>query len=404
MNKKILIILSFCFVVAACAMIAIQLSQTRKIASLSDNMFNVSVSHAMDEVIKQIQSEGTTYMQFNPQELEILINENLVINGVDIPAKFGIMNSEMDEFLFSSVSGMEEQLMDSPYKYNLILKNHTEKLFIVLLFTDSDVSLIKNPRSYMYMSILLTAIIIILFQISARTILKQSTIDMMKTEFINNMTHEIKTPIATIGLACEMLKDNTVDNNESIRSNFVNIISDENRRMQMLIETILQNAKMSNKNFAINRKDVNLHEVINKTANSFKLTLDSKAGEFQIHLEAQSPIIFADELHITNLIYNLLDNAIKYSKESPKIDIRTRSDNNSITLSVKDNGIGISKENLKHIFEKFYRVPTGNVHNVKGFGIGLNYVSQVVSLHNGKIAVESELGVGSSFHITLPLT
>lgn len=404
MNKKILIILSFCFVVAACAMIAIQLSQTRKIASLSDNMFNVSVSHAMDEVIKQIQSEGTTYMQFNPQELEILINDNLVINGVDIPAKFGIMNSEMDEFLFSSVSGMEEQLMGSPYKYNLILKNHTEKLFIVLLFTDSDVSLIKNPRSYMYMSILLSAIIIILFLISARTILKQSTIDMMKTEFINNMTHEIKTPIATIGLACEMLKDNTVDNNESIRSNFVNIISDENRRMQMLIETILQNAKMSNKNFAINRKDVNLHEVINKTANSFKLTLDSKSGEFQIHLEAQSPIIFADELHITNLIYNLLDNAIKYSKESPKIDIRTRSDNNSITLSVKDNGIGISKENLKHIFEKFYRVPTGNVHNVKGFGIGLNYVSQVVSLHNGKIAVESELGVGSSFHITLPLT
>lgn len=404
MNKKILIILSFCFVVAACAMIAIQLSQTRKTASLSDNMFNVSVSHAMDEVIKQIQQEGTTYMQFNPQQISNLINEELIINGVDIPAEFGIMNNEMDEFMFSSVSGMEDKLMDSPYKYNLTLKNHNEKLFIVLLFSDSDVSLIKNPRSYMYMSILLTAIIIILFLLSVRTILKQSTIDKMKTEFINNMTHEIKTPIATIGLACEMLKDNTVDNNESIRNNFVNIISDENRRMQMLIETILQNAKMSNKNFAINRKDVDIHEIINKTAKSFKLTLDSRLGILQLHLEAQSPIIFADELHITNLIYNLIDNAIKYSNESPQIEIRTRSDNNNVILSIKDNGIGIAKDDLKHIFEKFYRVPTGNVHNVKGFGIGLNYVSQVVSLHNGKITVDSEIGKGSTFHITLPLT
>lgn len=404
MNKRILIILSFCFVVAACSMIAIQLSQTRKTASLSDNMFNVSVSHAMDEVIKQIEQDGTTNMQFNPQQIGRLINEELIVNGVDIPAEIGIMNNEMDEFLFSSVSGMEDKLMDSPYKYNLTLKNHTEELFIVLLFSDSDISLFKNPRSYMYMSILLTAIIIILFLISVRTILKQSTIDKMKTEFINNMTHEIKTPIATIGLACEMLKDNTVDNNESIRNNFVNIISDENRRMQMLIETILQNAKMSNKNFAINRKDVNIHEIINKTAKSFKLTLDSRSGNFKLSLDAQSPTIFADEIHITNLIYNLIDNAIKYSNESPEIEIRTKSDNYSITLSIKDNGIGIAKDDIKHIFEKFYRVPTGNVHNVKGFGIGLNYVSQVVSLHNGKITVDSELGVGSTFHITLPIT
>ncbi len=402
MNRKLLILLSFSFVVAACAMIAIQLSQTHKTASLGDNLFNVSVSHSMESVVHQIDEDDATVMDISKDYLDSLISEALLINGIDIPAGFGVMNSTMDEILFSNISGEEEQLMVSPYRYNLTLENYENELFLVLHFQDSDISLIKSTRTYMNMSILLTVIIILLFVLSVRTIIKQSTIDKMKTEFINNMTHEIKTPISTIGLACEILKDKTVDSDEGIRNNFVNIISDENRRMQMLVETILQNAKMSNKNFTINRKDTNIHEIVEKTANSFKLTLDNRNGEIVKHLDATNPIIFADELHITNLIYNLIDNAIKYSERAPRIEITTRSEGNMLSLSVKDNGIGIAKDNLQHIFEKFYRVPTGNVHNVKGFGIGLNYVSQVVSLHNGKIFVDSELGSGTIFTVTLP--
>ena len=187
------------------------------------------------------------------------------------------------------------------------------------------------------------------------------------------------------------------------RSNFLGIIADENQRMRVLVETILQSAKMSNKNFAINPKEIDINHLVKTVLQSFQLTISNRGGEIETHLDADPATLEADELHITNLVYNLVDNAIKYSTGAPHIVVSTACEEGNIKLSVKDHGIGIAKENQKRVFEKFYRVSTGNVHNVKGFGIGLNYVAQVVRLHQGHIALESERGQGSTFTVTLPV-
>ena len=200
-----------------------------------------------------------------------------------------------------------------------------------------------------------------------------------------------------------MLRDETISQDSASRQNFIGIINDENQRMRVLVETILQSAKMSNKNFRINPKDVDVHRIIEKVTQSFALTLSNRNGKLETRLEADPSVIVADELHLTNFVYNLIDNGIKYSTDAPDITVSTAIVNGMFELRVSDHGIGISKEDQKHVFEKFYRVSTGNVHNVKGFGIGLNYVAQVVKLHQGHITLESELGQGSTFIITLPL-
>jgi two-component system phosphate regulon sensor histidine kinase PhoR len=251
-------------------------------------------------------------------------------------------------------------------------------------------------------SILLIVIILILFYIAVRIIFNMRKLDEMKTAFISNMTHEIKTPLATIGLACEMLQDESISQDNESRHNFVGIINDENQRMRVLVETILQSAKMSKKNFRINPKEVDVHQIIDKVSKSFRLTLTNRGGTMETDLQAAPPVIEADELHLTNLIYNLIDNAIKYSNEAPHITVSTAVEGHFLTLKVADQGIGISKEDQKHVFEKFYRVSTGDIHNVKGFGIGLNYVAQVVRLHQGHISLESEPGKGSTFTVSLP--
>jgi two-component system phosphate regulon sensor histidine kinase PhoR len=216
------------------------------------------------------------------------------------------------------------------------------------------------------------------------------------------MTHEIKTPLSTVSLACEMLRDDSISSDEESRRNFLGIINDENQRLRVLVDTILQSAKMSKKSFRINPKEVDVHALVEKVAQSFKLTLANRGGSLETHLEAVPPVVVADEMHLTNLIFNLIDNGIKYSTSAPHITISTAVEDGWFRLSIKDEGIGISKDDQKHVFEKFYRVSTGDIHNVKGFGIGLNYVAQVVKLHQGHITLESELGKGSTFTVSLP--
>ena len=208
-----------------------------------------------------------------------------------------------------------------------------------------------------------------------------------------------------------MLEDESVTSDTATRLNFINIISDENRRMRILIETLLQSAKMSRKNFALNPKEIDLNSLVLASIQNFKLTLQNRHGVIETHLGDINGTLYADDLHISNMLHNLIvqlvlllgDNAIKYSAQEPHITITTRTEPGFAIFEIADNGIGIAKEDQKHIFEKFYRVSTGDVHNVKGFGIGLNYVSQVVALHKGKISLTSEPGQGSTFTISLPL-
>lgn len=393
------------FALAAISLVIIQFIQTRRTFSISDNMFNVSVSNAMDEVVRQLNGEvfqTATHpaASFNYQELDSLIAEELLLNGIEIHPLVGIYDASQASFLYSSDASKEDRLEQSPYRYNFnpIGVVSTGQYFITLAFPHKELFLQSNTKVYLYMTIFLLVVISVMFIISVRTIAAQWRLNQMKTEFISNMTHEIKTPLSTIGLACEMLQEN-----ETNDKTFINIIADENKRMRVLVETILQSAKMSNKNFAINPKEMDINTVIATVLQSFSLTIGNRGGLIETHLDADPATIEADELHITNMVYNLVDNAIKYSTDTPHIVVSTTREGDKVKISVQDHGIGIAKENQKRVFEKFYRVSTGNVHNVKGFGIGLNYVAQVVRLHHGHIALESELGHGSTFTVTLPV-
>ena len=407
MKRWFRVIIISIFALAAVSLVVIQLVQTRRTFSISDNMFNVSVSTAMDEVIAQLngevfQTDSHPAAAFNYQELDSLIVEELLLAGIDQHPVVGLYDGSQGSFLYSSDPQHENLLEESPYRYSFqpIGVVSSNQFFIILAFTDNLLPHIDSSL-YLYMSFFLVMVIAVMFFISIRTIANQRRLDQMKNEFISNMTHEIKTPISTISLACEMLQDHSVAQEEASRSNFVGIIADENQRMRMLVETILQSSKMANRNFSLNLTEVNINDIINRVSQSFMLTLANRNGRLETHLDAEPPTLVADELHLSNMIYNLVDNGIKYSTSEPHIIVSTRREGDNMLISVQDHGIGISKADQKHVFEKFYRVSTGNVHNVKGFGIGLNYVAQVVKLHHGTIALESEPGRGATFIVTL---
>lgn len=341
---------------------------------------------------------------FNYALLDSLVREELIVNGVDMAPVLGVMRGTEGDWVYLSHKNMRQTLLESPYRYNIHLGGlpSVDDYYVVVYFHSSDMRLIFRQRFDLYYSLILIAILVALFLVLIRVIRNQNTLDEMKTTFINNMTHEMKTPIATIGLTTEMLCDETVTLDEASRQRFLTVVKDENHRLQVLIDTILQNAKMSNKNYSISYEHVDLNECVQEAVNSFGLQVQSRGGQLDVQLDADPSVIDGDKLHLTNMVYNLVDNAVKYSEGAPHVTIATCNVEGGIQLSVRDAGIGIDPEDQKHIFDKFYRVSTGNVHNVKGFGIGLNYVSQVVSLHHATIKVESKIGEGSTFTLFFP--
>jgi two-component system phosphate regulon sensor histidine kinase PhoR len=232
--------------------------------------------------------------------------------------------------------------------------------------------------------------------------LNQKKISEIKSDFINNMTHELKTPLATISLAIDAIgNEKVMDNREKIRY-FSGIIKEENKRMNKQVESILQSALLEKNEISLNLQVTDVHEVITHTVENLQLQLAAKQGQVELRLDAINPIIMADDVHFSNVIFNLLDNAIKYSKEHLEVVISTYSTRKSLVITIADNGIGMSRDTISRIFEKFYRAHTGNVHNVKGFGLGLSYVKAIVDAHKGKIKVESAVGKGSKFTMEFP--
>lgn len=252
-------------------------------------------------------------------------------------------------------------------------------------------------------AILFTIIITTAFFITVRALLKQKKLSEIKSDFINNMTHEFKTPLATISLAVDALKNEKVSGDKEKSAYFTGIIKEENKRMNKQVETILQAALLDKNEVQLNMKRLLAHDIIVNVLNNISLQVEEKGGKIDVDLEAENDLIMADEVHFTNLINNLLDNAVKYSKDNLHIKLSTRNVGNQLKIKIEDNGIGMNKETLHRIFEKFYRAHTGNVHNVKGFGLGLSYVKTMIDAHHGTIKAESVLGKGSSFTISLPL-
>lgn len=284
------------------------------------------------------------------------------------------------------------------------LENLTKEEFLVLIIPHQKAIIFKEIFWFIIGTILFTIIITTAFFLTIRALLRQKKLSEIKSDFINNMTHEFKTPLATISLAVDALKNEKVIADREKTNYFTGIIKEENKRMNKQVETILQAALLDKQEVQLNLRKLSAHEMIRSALNNITLPVEERNGKIEVKLDAQREMIMADEVHFTSLINNLLDNAVKYSKEENLlIKLDTSNTGNQIRIRIEDNGIGMSKETLSRIFEKFYRAHTGNIHNVKGFGLGLSYVKTMVEAHKGTIKPESTLGKGSIFIITIPL-
>lgn len=279
----------------------------------------------------------------------------------------------------------------------------SEALFIVV--PDVKTVVLRSLRLNIAVSILFTLLIISAFYLTVRTMLQQKKIGEMKNDFINNMTHEFKTPLATISLAVDAMRNDKVIQDRDKLGYFSSIIKEENQRMNRQVETILKASQFERKDVDLNLKAVSLHETVQQVVDNFKLQLEHVGGHITLFLRASENTVLADSVHLSNLLNNLVDNAVKYARENvpPQIQIETIASDASIVLRIEDNGMGMSRDTLKRIFDKFYRAHTGNQHNVKGFGLGLSYVKNVTKGLGGKIKADSTPGQGSVFTLELPL-
>jgi two-component system, OmpR family, phosphate regulon sensor histidine kinase PhoR len=290
------------------------------------------------------------------------------------------------------------------FKVNLAPANSfIEPEYLLVFFPTLDHDVFRQMWPFLITSCVVIFILIFSFYYIMLNNLKQKKLSVIKNDFISNMTHEFKTPISTISLASEMLGDSTISQTPEKQQRYLQMIRDENKRLSVLVESILQTSILDKGEFKLKLTEVDVHDIINTAINNTHLLISQRKGSINTYLKAQKYKLQADRVHLTNIIFNLIDNAIKYSRDVPEISISTFNTAEGIMIQVKDNGIGISKENQRKIFDKFYRVPTGNVHNVKGFGLGLSYVLAVVLKHNGTISVNSEPGKGSTFNVHLPI-
>ncbi|MFY0252427.1 sensor histidine kinase [Chitinophaga sp. 30R24] len=278
--------------------------------------------------------------------------------------------------------------------------NQPVENLIVVIPTDDSIA--KQLGIMITGGVLFTMIIVTAFALTLRTMLNQKKLSEIKSDFINNMTHELKTPLATISLAIDAIRNEKVMTKPEKIQYFSGIIKEENKRMNKQVESILQSALLEKDEIALKLQATDVHAVIQHTADNLQLQLAAKSGMVDLQLDAINPVIMADDVHFSNLIFNLMDNAIKYSNENLEIRIQTYNTRRSLFITIADNGIGMSRDTISRIFEKFYRAHTGNVHNVKGFGLGLTYVKAIVDAHKGKIKVESTLGKGSKFTLEFP--
>jgi two-component system phosphate regulon sensor histidine kinase PhoR len=274
----------------------------------------------------------------------------------------------------------------------------SQKSYLLLNLHQPGWQVMKGMWVSIVISLFFSLLIISVFYLSVKTILKQKKLSNMKNDFINNMTHELKTPIATISIAADALN---IDSNKERISHYTHVIKEENERMNRHIEQVLQMAMLEKKELELNTVAIDMHDLIHKVTRSFNLPLEAKQGSISFKLEATQSVVEADPYHITNVLNNLIDNAIKYSVNTPEIDLFTSNHDGYITITVSDKGKGMSKEAQKYIFDKFYRVSSGNIHDVKGFGLGLSYVKTIVEAHKGNITVSSTENEGSSFTIQL---
>lgn len=362
------------------------------------DILNDIIYHLLNEV-----NDLPITQRLDIYNLNVYIKEELANNGLNLPYVFTVVDKNGTEVYTSAISSSKPAKKDEIYTQILFPNDQTIKLNYLKIHFPTMNRYIINSLNFIMPSIIFTLILLITFIATIVITSRQRRLSEMRNDFINNMTHELKTPVATITLAAQMLQDSTVEKTPSMLSHLSKVIGDESKRLRFQVEKVLQTSLFEKRKIAFKYKEINANELLSTIINNFKLRVEESGGTITPALKASQATIVADEIHITNVFYNLMENALKYKKDVLHLQVSTYNRDKKLIITIKDNGIGIKKEHLKRIFEKFYRVPTGNVHNVKGFGLGLPYVKRIVEEHNGTIKVESELNIGTKFIIILPL-
>lgn len=413
----------FIVVLATLSIVGITITQVywvKRAFDLKEDEFERSVNTALLNVAQQIYSFGessppasnpvkqlsTNYFvvmvnsQVDANLLEFMLRTEFDKRKIQADFEYGIYDCASEKMMYGNYVQVNATESKVELSKNLP-KWNTQSYYFGVQFPNREAQILNQMGIWSFSSVVLL-VVIVFFAYTLFVILKQKRLSEIQKDFINNMTHEFKTPIATIALSTEVLKSPDILRQPERFLNYTTIIENENNRLKQHVERVLQMAKLDKETIELKKESINLHEVVQEVAHGMNAALREKHMELTLSLEADNPVISADKLHVTNVVYNLLDNAIKYSAENPKVWISVKQGEKALMLEVRDNGIGVKEDDQKRLFEKFFRVPTGNVHNVKGFGLGLNYVKQIVEAHRGKITLKSYLGEGCTFRIYFP--
>ena len=360
----------------------------------------------LDEVIYNIlytASDKPLDQRINFKNLDQYLKTALFNNGIDLAYHFVVTDKDGREVY--RCTDYEDEGDEVTYSRILFQNDPPAKMGIVRVHFPTLGSYIFSSVRFMIPSLIFTVVLLLTFIFTIYSIFRQKKLSEIKNDFINNMTHEFKTPISTISLAAQMLQDPSVSKSPQMFKHISGVINDETKRLRFQVEKVLQMSMFERQKATLKMKEVNANALIDGVVNTFALKVESSHGALVAHLDAEDSEVIVDEMHFTNVIFNLMDNAVKYKKNDVDLllTVRTWNENGRLMISIQDNGIGIKKEDLKKIFDKFYRVHTGNLHDVKGFGLGLAYVKKIIQDHKGSIRAESELNVGTKFIIALPL-
>ncbi|RQO72387.1 two-component sensor histidine kinase [Pedobacter sp. KBW06] len=360
----------------------------------------------LEDVAKEMRQDNIPINERVPRDiLDTLIRNELLNRNIKLDYNFWVKLANKDSVLYRRVSSADVEPVPADVHKVALFSNDIfrDPGMLYLNFPNENSLILGNLSATMGSSAGLLLVLVFIFAYTIYAILKQKKISEMKTDFINNMTHEFKTPVATIMIASEALKDPEITSDKSRVKRLAGIIYDENVRLGNHIERVLSIARLEKKELKLERTELNVNDLILVVVDSMNLQLQKNNAAVKLHLDATQDLIYADELHLSNVIYNLIDNANKYSANAPQITLSTKNTGKGLVIEVADEGIGMTKEQTKRVFDQFYRVPTGNLHDVKGFGLGLNYVQDIIEQMNGVIKVHSEKDKGTVFEIILPL-